>query len=256
MAKHLKRFILFEDPNESIAADDNNRFWIYDSLGPSSENEMEWTRSPIAVQLYRAIEKACKGPQPPSHPPPPSVLRLNNTGSRIPQPLSCPLLNTTSCPGPQTTTEPPMYPQPARPAPAMEPLRNGFCSHPNSMPNGMQWECQQSIGRDIFDGNYLTPGASHCTSWSQRLFGNSGLISPRGFEQAILQSNLAWAHMYTHGTRYMGIASRCSCDKICRISWSASSTKSHMDEQRARILSWLGLPYHVPTPQPNMVPMV
>ena len=154
-----------------------------------------------------------------------------------------------------------MYPQPARPAPAMEPLRNGFCSHPNSMPNGMQWECKQSIGRDIFDGNLLTPGASDCQSWSQRLFGNSGLIPPRGFEQAILQSNTwapnTWAHMFTHGTRYMGIASRCShCDKICRISFSASSTKYHMDEQRAVLLCWLGLPYNLPAPQPNMVPPV
>lgn len=259
-AELLKRFIIYEDPDESIAAGDN-RFWIFDSLGPSSDNEMKWTRSPIAVQLYRAIEEACKGPQPPSHPPPSSVLRLNTTRSRIPQPPSFPPLNTASCPGPRTTEPPMMYPQPARPAPAMEPLRNGFCSHPNSMPNGMQWECKQSIGRDIFDGNLLTPGASDCQSWSQRLFGNSGLIPPRGFEQAILQSNTwapnTWAHMFTHGTRYMGIASRCShCDKICRISFSASSTKYHMDEQRAVLLCWLGLPYNLPAPQPNMVPPV
>lgn len=197
------------------SVEDGGRLWIHNSYEPQA-----WTRDPIAIQLLRAIQ-ACKGPQPPPYPPP-SRLQKTSKGPRIPR----------------------------TPAPAL-------CSHCSSMPNGMPWECQQSIGRDLFEGNYVTPTWGILQSWSQRLFGNFGLPTPRGFEQAILQKqDLKWAEMECHNSRYMGIVSTCShCDKICRISWMASSTNYHMSVQRALLLSWLGLPYSPPA-QPDPVPVV
>ena len=201
---------------EAGVLEDGRRLWIHNSYEPEA-----WTSDPIAIQLLRAIQ-ACKGPQPPPYPPP----------SRLP---------TTTSTGPRMT-----------------PGSSALCSHCSSMPNGMPWECQQSIGRDLFEGNFVTPTWGILQSWSQLLWGNFGLPTPRGFEQAILQKqDLKWAEMKCHNSRYKGIVSTCShCDKICRISWMASSTKYHMSVQHALLLSWLGLPYSPPAPQADPVPVV
>ena len=149
--------------------------------------------------------------------------------------------------------QPPAFPPP----PLCQPQR----IHAKSMFNGMPWESQQSIGRELTHCNWISPGAGTCQSWMQRLFHNthySGACPGTGFEAAILQSHahLEWASMETHTGRYFGIASRCRvCHKICRIAWTSSSTAQHMCTPRAHILSWLNLPYEMPG-QEYPVPIV
>ena len=151
------------------------------------------------------------------------------------------------------TPQPPAGPPP--------PLCQRQRLHAISMFNGMPWESQQSIGRDLTHLNWISPGAGTCQSWMQRLFQNthySDACPGTGFEAAILQSHahLAWASMETHKARYFGIASKCRhCQQICRIAWTLSSTAQHMKTQRAHILSWLNLPYEMPG-QENAVPAV
>ena len=158
-------------------------------------------------------------------------------------------------------------PPPSGPPPSAPPMRRAgpppLCQHAASMFNGMPWENQQSIGRDLTSWNWITPDAGKLQSWRQRLFDNNhcsrGLSYPGVFfEEAILQSqtHLEWASMSTHGGRYFGIASKCrACEMICRIAWTSSSTAHHMCTQRAHILSWLDLPYETPTLE-DRVPIV
>ena len=151
------------------------------------------------------------------------------------------------------TPQPPAGPPP--------PLCQRQRVHAISRFNGMPWESQQSIGRELTHWNWISPGAGTCQSWMQRLFHNThySVACPgTGFEAAILQSHahFDWASMDTHRGRYFGIASRCRvCHKICRIAWTSSSTAQHMCTQRAHILSWLNLPYEMPG-QEDPVPFV
>ena len=157
-------------------------------------------------------------------------------------------------------TETTRTPQPPA-GPPPPPLCQRQQVHARSMFNGLPWESQQSIGRDLTHCNWISPGASTCQSWKQRLFQNThhSFQNPgNGFEAAILQSHthLEWASMATHKGRYFGIVSRCRvCHEICRISWTQSSSAHHMCTQRAHILSWLNLPYEMPG-QEDPVPIV
>ena len=123
------------------------------------------------------------------------------------------------------------------------------CPHGGSMYNGLPWESQQSIGRDLTCLNWEVPTYSFAQSWHQRLFANTWPEpAPIGFYDAIVRTDgLQWASMATHVGRYMGMCSRCrGCGRICRIAWTASSTNHHMQVQRARILSWLHFSYQDP----------
>ena len=227
----MRRFVIYID------GDDNDAMWIHDR-----DDERRWTKSEVAVQLLKAIAAydVAYVPPPPVQPPPP--------------PGPPPPLNAIVAHVGRTTPQPPLGPPP--------PLCQRHRHHAISMFNGMPWESQQSIGRDLTRLNWISPSASTCQSWMQRLFHNThSSSSGAGFEAAVLASaglGMEWAWMATHKARYIGIASRCRCcHKICRIAWTLSSTAQHMRTQRAHILSWLNLPYEMPwQEESDAVPIV
>jgi hypothetical protein len=242
LAAIVQRFILYTDPED-------NEMWIHDR-----DDESQWTKDGTAIQLLRAIAggytirdvtRQTRAPplSPPTGPPPPHPHTAEASSS---------------------STQLWHMPPPPHPLEVCHRILTQLCIrhrvHATSMFNGMPWESQQSIGRDLCVWNWIAPVPNTCQSWSQLLFYNTHYSGdcPIGFEAAILQSHkhLEWASMATHNARYFGIASRCRvCQMICRIAWTSSSTAHHMCTQRAHILSWLNLPYETPGLE-DLVPIV
>ena len=110
---------------------EDNTPWIYDTDGDN-----RWTRCDIAIQLLRVITAILSKPPPPLHPPPPTK--------------------------PPHVPPPPHYPPP----PLCHSLRHHL--HSDGMYNGMPWETQQSIGRDLTVLNWISLDDGICQSARHR----------------------------------------------------------------------------------------
>ena len=133
---------------------------------------------------------------------------------------------------------------------AQEPCKH----HSHAMWNGLPWETDAMIGYQLTrrGTNWVTPTEQIVRGWFVKLFCNTKPSQNcRGeyFEETILGSvdDLEWAHMHTHNARFMGIMCQCRhCGAIMRIAWNGSSTLRHMQECRAAVCGFLGIPYEMP----------